>query len=386
MNLVFVHDHKFYKFNDHYYSNGGLSGDALNRYIKAFGNVTIIARCLELNEINNNLSFASVEGTRFVSVPNHKSINSFYKIRDVKKIIEREIKSADYVIARSSTLGNMAVSLAIKYKKPYLVEVVGCAWDSMWNYNIKGKVLAPLSFYTMKKSIKDAPYAIYVTNEFLQKRYPTKGKYVNCSNVTLSQFDPSLIEKRIKKIKGLQKNSKTVFGTIGAVNINYKGQKYVIEALGKLKKQGITNFEYHLVGGGNQQHLLSVAQRAGVSEEVKFIGSLPHERVFDWLDNIDLYIQPSVTEGLPRALIEAMSRGLPAIGSNAGGIPELLSRECIFSKKSTNEIQYLIKNMSQSKMEIYAKENFEEAKKYSRILIENRRNEFFNAFISENLK
>jgi len=47
------------------------------------------------------------------------------------------------------------------------------------------------------------------------------------------------------------------------------------------------------------------------------------------LDDVDIYIQPSRQEGLPRALIEAMSRGCPAVGSTAGGIPELLSPECL---------------------------------------------------------
>ena len=48
----------------------------------------------------------------------------------------------------------------------------------------------------------------------------------------------------------MQKSSKIVIGTAAAVNVKYRGQQYVIEALGELKKQGITNYEYHLVGGG----------------------------------------------------------------------------------------------------------------------------------------
>ena len=51
--------------------------------------------------------------------------------------------------------------------------------------------------------------------------------------------------------------------------------------------------------------------------------------VLEWLNDVDIYIQPSRQEGLPRALIEAMSRGCPAFGSTAGGIPELLSPECL---------------------------------------------------------
>jgi glycosyltransferase involved in cell wall biosynthesis len=51
--------------------------------------------------------------------------------------------------------------------------------------------------------------------------------------------------------------------------------------------------------------------------------------VRDWLDRIDIYLQPSRQEGLPRALIEAMARACPALGSTAGGIPELLAPSCL---------------------------------------------------------
>ena len=51
--------------------------------------------------------------------------------------------------------------------------------------------------------------------------------------------------------------------------------------------------------------------------------------IFEFLDSLDLYLQFSRGgEGLPRALVEGMSRGCPAIGSTVGGIPELLT-ECL---------------------------------------------------------
>lgn len=121
--------------------------------------------------------------------------------------------------------------------------------------------MASYSLFNLKKVVKKAPYIVYVNNEFLQKRYPTKGKSNNCSNVILTKFDDLVLKRRLDKI-GLMKNtSKLVIGTIAAVNVRFKGQQYVIEALGQLRKESITNFEYQLVGDGDQSYLKLVAKK-----------------------------------------------------------------------------------------------------------------------------
>ena len=50
------------------------------------------------------------------------------------------------------------------------------------------------------------------------------------------------------------------------------------------------------------------------------------DKVFEWLDTIDLYVQPSLTEGMPRAAIEAMSRGCPVVVSDVGGLKNLVDK------------------------------------------------------------
>lgn len=114
---------------------------------------------------------------------------------------------------------------------------------------------------------------------------------------------------------------------------------------------------------------------------------MPHEDVFRWLEQVDIYIHPSKQEGLPRALIEAMNSTCFCIGAHTGGIPELLPNEFIFSNRKNNyiEIARLIEN-NLHVMEKAAKRNFYQSQQYGKKKIQNRRNEFLVQFLEERLK
>lgn len=382
MKVVFAHDHIFYKYKDNFYSTGGLSKNMIERYSNIFEEVAILSRQKEIKDLNDKLTLSSTKRVTFIDVPNFKSIKNYYMKIKAKKIIEKEVQNSDFVIARNSSIALIAIKYAKKYKKPYLLEVVACPWDSLWNYSVLGKMLAPFAYYSTKKAVKEAPYVVYVTNEFLQKRYPTNGKNINCSNVALTEFDDKVLCRRLEKIESIKKSDKIIIGTTAAINVRFKGQQYIIEALGKLKKQGITKYEYQLVGGGDKSYLESIAKKHDVLEQVKFLGTMPHNKVFEWLETIDLYVQPSKQEGLPRALIEAMSRAVPAFGAKTAGIPELLDGKFIFSntRKNIDEICEILKSFDKETMAEQAKRNYEESMKYGKEVIEGRRRRFFEEF------
>lgn len=391
MKLLFVHETKFKEDEEgNLYTGGSYNKEVWDRYLFVSSDFSVIARKEEMiyktDYSKKRFNYFDKDKINFVEVPSlFSSIGDFLEIdkhKKVNEIIKNEILKADYLIARlPSVYGYIAVKFAKKFKKPYLIEVVGCAWDSLWNHSFKGKLFAFHSYRTMRKLLIDSPYVIYVTNDFLQKRYPSEGKVANCSNVLITEFDEVILSNRLIKIRNVNEDSKLIIGTIGGVDIKYKGQQYVIQALGKLKNDGYTNFEYQLVGGGEQSFLRRVAERYGVTQQIKFLGSMPRDKVIDWIDNIDIYIQPSITEGLPRALIEAMSRGCPAFGASSGGIPELLDSEVVFKAKSVDSLYCLLKATDRELMEKHAKRNFGESKKYNKEIIESRRKKFLVEFI-----
>ena len=385
MKLLFAHSVPFKRHEGQLYALTFNKQLWESRYLPVFSQITVIGRDggIITKEEAANMKLANADNVDFDLVPwKNLALAKLFHYRNFRERIKGAVSQCDCLIARvPSELSYMAIKEAKRQSKPYLVEVVGCAWDSLWNHSWKGKMAALPSYFAMKRAVKEAQYAIYVTNEYLQQRYSCRGISIGCSDVTLKPIDDAILEKRISKIQNSTEN--IVVGTTAAVNVHYKGQQHVIEALGILKSQGISNYGYQLVGSGDQSCLKTIAQKCGVLGQVKFLGSLSHERVFEWLDNIDIYIQPSLTEGLPRSLVEAMSRGLPCLGSNAGGIPELLEHEHVFRLRNNfarEEIASLLRYMTADHMRDSAIRNFRKSRDYQMGVLEQKRRGFLNAY------
>lgn len=167
-------------------------------------------------------------------------------------------------------------------------------------------------------------------------------------------------------------------GLIGSLDSPHKGFDTAFKAISILKKQGL-NIKFQILGPGNKEKWSRHIQ--GIEECVDFCGILPPgKEVINWLSNIDIYIQPSVQEGLPRAILEAMSTGCPVVGSNAGGIPELLMKDVVHSKNDFLELAEIIKEIVSNK-EKYLKlidHSLNVSSKYRKNSLFEKRNYFWN--------
>lgn len=384
MKMLFSYTGPIIKDSQGNYYGRTINDNLISRYLKICDEINFLTR-IKIEKKNENLKKYSKIQSKKIMITEYPNIYSpkiiLTKLNELNNIIENEVKKSDMIIVRlPDIVGNLTIKYAIKYNKPYFVELVGCPFDSLWNHSIKGKIIAPFLYFSTRKAIKNAPYVLYVTNKFLQNRYECKNMSIGCSDVSLKQIDESILEKRINRINN--KNNKIVIGSLGAVDVKYKGYEYVIEAISKLKKEGY-KFEYKIVGGGNKEYLTNLASKLDVKDEIKLIGPLPHNEVFEWLDNIDVYIQPSLTEGLPRSVIEAMSRGCLVSGSSVGGIPELIPSDYIFTKKNMNEICEILKKIDKNALIEQAKANFDFSKRFEFKLLEEKRMNFYKIFVQD---
>ena len=368
------------------YIGTAFSNSALECYFQHFDHVTMLVRRADISPDDtkrlSGMNKVTTDRLSVVFLPNPTADMKNYldpKVhRDYKRTVLGQITPDRAVIVRvPSDSGTIAADYCHKIGKPFLAEAIGCPWDSLWNHSIKGKALAPKMREDMRRVMRNAPYSVYVTNEFLQRRYPTKGVTAAISDVELRPMEQSVLDARLAHIRN--HTGKIKIATSGGL-VAYKGQQFVIEALAKLKAQGNTNYEYHLAGSGDDVTLRNLAKELGVEDQIIFEGRLAHEHMFPWLDEMDLYIQPSMTEGMPRSLIEAMSRGLPALGTHTGGIPELLGPDCTFPRKDVDAIAKMISNLTPDVMEQKARNNFDCAKGFQKELLEQKRFDFYAAF------
>lgn len=385
MKLTFVHDGPlFYDKDGNYYEFA--YHELLERYSYLADDISFMMRT---KPISGDRKFTPVpKAVKVISVPNFKSPKTYFNLKkEAEKIVEQQIKKSDIVVLRSqSSIAQLSLPYIHKYNKPYIIESVGCSWDSYWNHGLLGKIVAPYMYIKTKKAIGEARYVYYVTTKFLQKRYPTKGKTICCSNVVLDKLDEHTLEKRQKKIETFNPKRKLILGTAAALDTRYKGQEYVIRALKSLTEAGY-NVEYRLAGGmtGSKPNsfLADLAKNQGVSDKVVFCGSLASDQMAAYYDALDIYVQPSKQEGLPRAVIEAMSRGCPVIGTRIAGIPELVQKELLFKKGSTEELVKALNRALKADLNRIAEENFNKAKEYEKNKLIEKRERFYDEFLSD---
>ncbi len=125
----------------------------------------------------------------------------------------------------------------------------------------------------------------------------------------------------LRKQLGLPQRTTVVF--LGRLS-HVKGADVLMRAVGAGVLEE-TNSQLVFLGSGNMEDSLREAARAIPGDRVRFEGFVPHHRVSEWLGASDLLVLPSRSEGLPLALIEALSLGVPVVASSVGGIPEIVT-------------------------------------------------------------
>jgi len=351
------------------------------RYLEVFEEVVVLARVRMVSRELPGASRADGPCLTFCDLPDY--LGPWQYVRHLPKMRRRvwgAVRNADAFILRGpGAISHLAWREIRKRRAPFAVQVVGDPWDAL-SPGTTRSILRPMVRRLMTREVRlicqEACAVSYVTREALQRRYPPgPGAWATAlSDIDLRDglIDPDRLEARISRIRSQGFGSQCGetrwrVGFAGMLNSFYKAPDVLLRAVATCLKGGL-RLDLAFVGDGRcKPEVERLAARLGLTGFVRFLGALPSgEPVRAFLDEVDLFVLPSRAEGLPRAMIEAMARGCPCIGSTVGGIPELLPPEDMVTPGDAEALtQKIVEVLSDpQRMERMARRNWETAKQY----------------------
>jgi glycosyltransferase involved in cell wall biosynthesis len=246
----------------------------------------------------------------------------------------------------------------------------------------------------LKLQARYAVGAAYVTRSTLQQLYPCGAAQTDYSDVQLPIDDNPAIRAFathystvelgtgafvVQRPRPLQAASVRLI-TVGTFEQLYKGPDILIDAVALCISFGL-DICVRFVGTG--KHLEEMRRRAiarQLGNRVEFTGQVECRRtLIELLDSSDIFVLPSRTEGLPRAMIEAMARGLPCVGTSVGGIPELLDDEDLVPPNDATALARKIDEVLTlpERLARMSRKNLDRAREYAPDRLASRRNEFY---------
>jgi len=195
------------------------------------------------------------------------------------------------------------------FGKPVIVKTASSGMTS----DIKQLKQVPLGNFQLRYLLKNMECLVAVSNaggkEFNDIGFP-ESQIVHIPNGVVLPHDGKANYGHVKQVITTARLSKE------------KGIDILLRAWARVIRQE-KGLKLIIVGDGPLAgELKKLSESLGVTESVTFMGMI--QNVMDYLENADLFVLPSRTEGLSNALLEAMSYGLPCIATKVGGNIELL--------------------------------------------------------------
>lgn len=388
---LFVHDFRYLEYKKGVYGQNQFGYNTLwkRKYLHLFSNMIVIARGEIAHSKEQVTRKALLNGPRvsFISTDNLASLSGLVKMRRTKKRIEEVMSRVDFVVVRlPSTQGLLACSTARKLGKPYVIELVADPFDSLWYHDrFKGKIAAPVLKFFSRRAVSRAKNVIYVTSNHLQELYPNKYNTLSCSDADINP-DIKALSKRLMKIGKRSVGAPMKIGLVGSYDVRHKGHNTAINAMRRLRKT--YNLELHCVGPGDSKYWESYARKKGVNGCVYFDGVISSTKeMLQWYESIDLLVIPSLTEGMPRVALEAMSVGLPVAASSVSDLPSILNEKAIFPKGNVKDFESAVSRILGSKKLSgqMAEDGFELSKRYTSSALSGARDEYMNNVMHRSL-
>lgn len=399
MDLVIALEHRFHRTPDGVVrTHTGFTRPFWTRYLSVFDRVRVVARVEDVSSDFERLAPADADGVSFVTVPYYVGPAQYLRKR---RLITSTLRSVDVrgaaVLLRVPGVLSFALKRAIPEGYPFAVEVVGDPYEGFGAAGFRHPLRRFFQWWfsrELRSSCRDAACSLYVTQQALQVRYPPGNggpdRSFGVADVEMPDeaYLGSSLERwedvlaRRERLPDLRRPIRLI--CVGTLEQLYKRQDVLLRSVAACVSSGV-EARVTLIGGGRKmEELKALAERIGMSGRVDFKGTLSSgAEIREQLDAHDLFVLPSVTEGMPRAMLEAMARALPCIGTAVGGIPELLPDYALVPHSNVRALAERIAEFARHPGlgERAARENFATASSYRESALQPRRVAFFRQMV-----
>lgn len=390
--LLVTVDHQFVKTPDGKVWVKTIYGkDFWERYLRVFDCVRVVARVREEATVDEKMLRANTDDGRveFFALPQYRGSKE-YVLRYTK--IKRAVKNvADGCCAAlfriPSPIANLVKKEVKKKGLPWAAEIVNDPWDNFAPGTLKS-IFRPIYrrhfTHQVKSYAKNANGASYVTQFALQERYPSRARLIGESAQYFESYYSSIILKKdyfyYQREFDDKKDNFVIVHVNSCITDFSKGHDVVLKVVKGLREQGVPA-SVRFIGDGPMRGRFEVmAKELGIEEYVCFTGLLSGAAaVREELLKGDLLIFPTLGEGLPRTVIEAMAVGLPCLSTPVNGIPELLRQEDLCAQQAVEDFVEKAKVLLTNKAlyQEVSKRNIQKAEEYEESVLAERRTAFY---------
>ena len=328
--------------------------DAWRPYLEAFGAITVMARC-EAGCADQGL-VAEGPGVCFARMPDYSGFRGlFLRLPSlVRAMMAVGGRDSLFVGRLPEPLAVLAYARSRVSRSRYVAHVVaeprglGVAY---WPGPV-GTVIGVLLSWAVRHIAARSDGVLYVTEWALQTMYPSRPGVP-----TLSRSDAGLVadDFRVRPLRQDAAPSPIRLVGVGGLQGPVKGHDTLIRVVRLPHDRGVPAHLTIIGGGKSAGRLIELASELGVEGSVCLTGQVHHrEDMRALLDEADIYVSGSRSEGLPRATLEAMARSLPVVATDVGGLHEIVPGPYLVPVDAAEEMTALVGRLAVSPAERHA--------------------------------
>lgn len=239
----------------------------------------------------------------------------------VEKAIKKNNIKFDLVHAHFTwSSGYVGAKLKEKYGVPFIVTARG---HDIYDYPFRDEEWKHKIEYVLNA----ADYIISVSNSNLEciKKLDVKAPVKVLPNGFNSDLFYPRDSNKCKKTLNLPFDKKIIL-TAGNL-FEVKGHKHLIEAMQKVVKHR-KDVLCIIIGSGNlKSEFAKQIKKTGLENYVKLAGEKQHNEIPTWMNACNVFVLPSLNEGNPNVMFEALGCGKPFVGTKVGGVPDIINSE-----------------------------------------------------------